>query len=372
MRWLVLALVPACVKTDPKFCSKHADDPSCTTTDATQPDSALCYGGGDLPICLLVVPSGPFNVASNQMLSTSVDGNCDRIIAQTGTAPELCVHAATMISIDATLTVSGTRPLVLLATHDITISGLVDASSNSSGQLGPAANPSDCTISADGQDSANSGGGGGGGGSFGSVGGMGGDASNFASGGTAGAAVTTPPLRGGCRGGRGGLGLAGSTHAVGGDGGGAIYFVAGGAITITGTIDASGRGGDAGVVGNGGGGGGGGGAGGMIAFAATTTTIASTGVVYANGAGGGGGGGNQNGVGGNDPTSATLAAPGGNGGDINHGGTGGAGAAAAIPAMAGMKGQQGGGGGGGGGLGVIRVPAGPLMNSGQLSPMPTS
>src|SRR5207245_913596 len=95
-----------------KFCSKHMDDPSCTTLpmgDATLADSALCYGGG-LPVCLLAAPTGPYNVSTNLTLSTSVDGNCDRIVAQAGTAPELCIHAATTIGTGGTAGTAVTPP----------------------------------------------------------------------------------------------------------------------------------------------------------------------------------------------------------------------------------------------------------------------
>jgi hypothetical protein len=112
----------------------------------------------------------------------------------------------------------------------------------------------------------------------------------------------------------------------------------------------------------------------MIGLDAPNITI--TGSVFANGGGGGGGGGDQvsrQGMPGSDPTSATLAAPGGSGG-IGGGGTGGRGFALGMPATNGGNGTSlyCGGGSGGGGAGVVRAfGVSPSSLGGTISPPAT-
>ena len=121
---------------------------------------------------------------------------------------------------------------------------------------------------------------------------------------------------------------------------------------VSGRVNASGAGGQAGTLNDSGGGGGG--SGGMIVFDAPMRQV--TGTVMAQGGGGGGGsGGVGAGTPGADPTEAGMGAIPGDGYHAG-GGTGGAGGTGAIAADAG-DGQAGnliGGGGGGGGAGIVR------------------
>jgi hypothetical protein len=123
-------------------------------------------------------------------------------------------------------------------------------------------------------------------------------------------------------------------------------------MTISGTINASGSGGQCGNIQHAGAPGGG--SGGMIVLDSALINVPGSGKLFANG-GGGGEGNSTGGQGrdGNDPVSPTAAATGGaggsNGGDGGVGSLGGDGSAPPDNAA-----NQDGGGGGGGGAGVIK------------------
>ena len=174
--------------------------------DARMIDSAIdvppdvpdpnCFAGGAFYLCLQTVPSG------NQSLGDVDTGMCNdqgeqiAMIGQTS----VCVVAGSSVDVGDS-NVTGSRPLVVVATGDINQSGYLDASSATGRGDGPAANDASCTMSTnDGSNSA-SGAGGGAGGSFGTAG-AGGAGGNGAIGGTPGAAATKPvdTLRGGCKG----------------------------------------------------------------------------------------------------------------------------------------------------------------------------
>ena len=225
------------------------------------------------------------------------------------------------------------------------------------------------------------GGGGGGGGGAAATGGAGTDgaATGFGAHGALGGPITNAsslsPLRGGCAGGRGAKIQGGSgTGTAGGHGGGAIQIAARGTITISGEIDAAGRGG--GTSTHPGEGGGGGGAGGGVLLEAPTVTI--SGRVCSDGGSGaqGGGAGLAGSAGQTSPCIVTTGAVTGvNGASI--GGTGGNGGYAGVnagitagAASTGNGGLGGGGGGGGGGVGWIRIHAMPSTVGGQISPTP--
>jgi len=364
--FIVAIALAGCEKMNPKYCPAHPDDPDCAAridaagmdSDAYDPiDARATYGAGNYAVDLPTV--GP---AMLMLGSFNTSGGNPCISAQAWvnmTQPDACFVVARNVTIqDATIT--GSRPLVVVATDTLTIKGKLDvASHNASGVLtsGPGAiNPpaGGCAGTAPQTDSG--GGGGGAGGTFTTKGGNGGTGNaGAANGGIAANSMTMPMLlRAGCSGQTGG---AGGTGGSGGGGGGAVYLLAGNVIDLsTAQINASGAGGAIGVNR---GGGGGGGAGGMVVVfvdspMGTITTAVTTRIV-ANGGGGGTGYGH-----GDDPdvTMATVPAMGASAGGscpTNGGGNGG------VTMMTGTVGgpgcSTGGGtmgGGGGGGVGYIQ------------------
>lgn len=277
-----------------------------------------------------------------------------------------------------TFRVIGSKPFGIVASEDIIIDGLLDASStrvltvivDGAGSLDAAA----CGTATPTDPGAHDGGaGGGGGGAFQGAGGFGqegdDDGANHA-GALGGIAVQSlpPGPRGGCPGGKGGSN--GQGLSDGGRGGGAIYLVAADMIFVKamGKVAAGGAGGEGGRTLEGGGAGGG--SGGMILVEADRVKI--DGLLAANGGAGGGGAGGvgAGGDGGNAFVSSTMAAGGG---------------VPSLPGGAGEAGSvgnnlngvdndnqtpNGGGGGGGGGAGVISVksPNQDLAGGAKFSP----
>ncbi|HEY5928490.1 MAG TPA: hypothetical protein VIV11_42680 [Kofleriaceae bacterium] len=362
---LLIAIVFAgCTKQNPDFCPNHPDDPRCggmidggvdgdgnLIIDA--PDGGNgCVGSGVFEICPMGAATG------TKMLSGPIDTNgtmCHSTQLWAGGGQTTsCFIVAAMITVQ-NVTVTGSRPLVLVASNEINVTGHLDAASHvSPASTGPGLPATPCgTFAAAPQ--SDSGAGGGAGASFAMIGGKGGNGGS----GNNGAAneglayntfLTAPPglFRAGCDGQTGATGNGGG--GMGGRGGGAVMLAAPtiqlGAAAI---INASGAGGQQALKAAGGGGGG---SGGMILMHATTFSITSGAIVLANGGSGSSGGdGNNSGVGvrGNDPnpTDPTTAAAGGDG----VGGTGGNGFAGISLATAGMPGISGAGGGGGGGAG---------------------
>jgi len=337
-----------------------------------------CFGKNPFTICLATQPTS--DVTLPMAIDTGDTGtdSCTSIggtIAQVGSV-EVCAIAGTHITAAGTIVgVFGPRPLVLVATESIDVTTTsFDLTSRTAGTSsdGPNANPPQCTTDAT-QNGASSMGAasGGAGGTFGTKGSDGGGA---ASGNVAGGVAKAPPttfdlLRGGCPGGAGAAGTANSATVAGGSGGGVVYLVARNAITISGTINASGGGGRGGDGSRGGGSGGG--SGGMIVLHAPLLSLSAGARVFANGGGGGGGAGQTftDGSNGADPISADTAALGGiaSGPDGTNGG---AGAFKATPAGTVTAAAQGGAGGGGGGAGVIRILSGQSVAPINVSPTP--
>jgi len=341
-----------------------------------------CFGTDLLNICLTSLPTDPVTLASAASpLDTGIDTNCRQIVPQSG-GPELCVISGPTVTVSGTFVAIGARPLVLIGTDTVSVSGTLDVSSTIGGpRKGAGANTGTCPTTSRGTNDSG-GGGGGAGGSFGTAGGKGGTGdlnNNFpptgtAAGGTPGAAQATPSvLHGGCAGGSGGEGdVSGGAHpgGAGGDGGGAVYLIAGHAITIPGDIFASGAGG--GVLGGSIGfeqGGGGGGAGGMIGLDAPM--IGVQGHVVANGGAGGGAGGNVGGTAGADGTTLgwNVRAAKGTGDPTGPAGDGAQGTAInATDSLDGGR-SDAGGGGGAGGLGLVWI-HGTLQGGTMISPAP--
>ncbi len=324
--------------------------PDDTNTDGDP--GAHCFGSSD-KVCLVTLPDGPFDLNGGMnTITTDITTNCaPTTIESTITA---CVIAGTSIQIDGTLIGVGSRPLVLVATNgSIVVSGTLDVASHRDEMPGAGADPGvGC-----GGGTPPSGASGGAGGSLGGLGGIGGDGSG-GSGGMPGPVIATSTLRGGCAGVRGGA----SPGVVGGGpSGGAVLLIANGiGIAGTGTINASGRGGDGGANLNDGvrRGGSGGGSGGMIVFDAPSLMIDGT-VMAQGGAGGEGNDVNDIGDVGDDPSAAGVAAVGGSGCQGGNGGVGGTDDAGSK----GTNASSDGGGGGGGGAGIIRVIGGASIPS---------
>ena len=324
-----------------------------------------CYGAGIVKPCFASAPTGDLTLPA--MINTTNDPLCSTDVMDVPAG--LCVIARANITAagGVTVAVTGDKPLVLVATDTINITGVLDAASHHSTadpyattQIGAGADPTGACNAA----SAGGISGGGAGGTFVALGGSGGNGDSGGAGGTAGGPQTAIALRGGCRGQNANNALGGR----GGRGGGALYLIAN-TITIGGTINASGEGGARGITGANAGGGGGG-SGGLIGLDAPT--IENNGLVFANGGGGGeGAGGGNSGLPGLDPTGVTGATGGTGGGNGGNGGLGGAGGSAGGNPTGG-NGQTvntEGGGGGGGGSGVIKVYRDTL--GGDYSPNPT-
>jgi hypothetical protein len=288
-----------------------------------------------------------------------------------------CLIEGGTITLNGVITVSGTRPLILAASTEIDINGILDVSSSQAAN-GPGADPLTCPITGTGGTGASGfGGGGGAGGSWSSSGGNGGRGGGgpFAVDGGAAVGPSNAPttLLGGCAGGSGGPSTSGSGGGRGGAGGGAVYLMSPqivlDAASLIESVGMFGTGGVSGGMATGSGGGAGGGTGGLIVFDTAALMLPSVGgLVFANGGGGGAGGdATANGMAGMRSIGPTMAGSGGKSSASNGGGVGGAGALGTAPAGMGSDGtvSLAGGGGGGGGEGFI------LLFSTKNGPDPT-
>lgn len=260
------------------------------------------------------------------------------------------------VGASGTVNIVGQQPVIIVTQGRLTVAGTITASSGSSSCLSGGAGGN-----------ADAGNGGGGGAGFGTAGGSGGKGALGEAGGLAGlenGEVTLVPLRGGCPG-----GIDRGTPALGG---GALQLSSLGDLTVTGIINAPGRGGTGGKLGLASGGDGAGSGGGVL-LEALHLTLSGVAVVAANGGAGGEGGALlATGSTGQDGRASTTAAVCGNGSLAPKGGNGG------VVSAAGDDGQFAAlwaGGGGGGGVGRVRFNSvlgcsiGPSV---KLSPPPTS
>jgi hypothetical protein len=328
---------------------------------------------GDFDLCATQNPNGPIAFTTDVRIAT--DRDCSVVLYEPE-AGSICVIYATEIDVagSATVTGTGSRPLVFAATGAITIAGTLDVSSYYQMGAGAGSDPATCMIEREPTTDSMGAGGGGAGGSFGGKGGTGGNgATGSAIGGAPGDAVSPPAFpRGGCRGGASGSPFGGGP----GQGGGVLWIVSGDQIALasTGRVLAAGAGGGPGFGfggEEGGSGGHGGGSGGFLRVAAPAITIA--GVVIANGGGGGEGGDPMTqGKPGFDGAAVTQPSMAGGGGSP-AGGDGGNGATGTVldgaPGSPSMAAAGAGGGGGGGGAGAIVLAAETLTTTGAtISP----
>ena len=297
--------------------------------DAAPGDAGpFCFGTFTPPgVCFMHEPTGEIDL----LPQVSTDDACSADLA---TEIGACVIAAQTVRVSTATRVRGGRPLVLVATERVEITGTLDVAGHLADGAGPGAVAS-CAFAGmlSKQD-------GGAGGSYQALGGDGGIGGGGSDSGTAVAVAAPTSVRGGCPGETGGPDTGATATGLGGGGGGAVWLI-GGAIAIMGTIDASGSGGKGAQMLQQGGGGGG--AGGMIVLDSPMLD-AGAGTIFADGGGGGAGANGAAGGDGGEPDGAVAAA----------GGTGPAGAGGAGAHGATLTGERGGnfdtaGAGGGGG-----------------------
>lgn len=266
-------------------------------------------------------------LSSTGSLDPNLDTNCDEVVTQAG-GTNICVVRAGTITItsSANMKVLGTsdaagRAIAFVADDQITVDGTVDAAGHTAvngpggGAYSSGGGPMDTTFRA-------------GGGAGGATDGGDGATQTTTSGGidggamNGGATVMNPALLASFIGG----GSAGGAAGFWGGGGGAVMFVScHGEVKVTGTINAGGGGGAAGIavflalIAHGGG------AGGYVVIQGVSVSV--TGQVFANGGGGGGGWlttGAEGMPGADGTTSDVFGASGGNlVGGSGRGGTGG-------------------------------------------------
>jgi hypothetical protein len=332
-----------------------------------------CYGVG-------LADFTPFCPDPNAIPATlAIPGDLGEMQLDTSTAPECTIHTqrdqstvcllfARDVTITGTLVAVGTRPLVILATHDLVVTSAgklrVDSAFNMNlFEAGASFNDPTCDLTHAGMtDSTTDYGGGGAGGAFGGPGGAGGVGMGGPGGDIAPPLARPIRLRGGCPGNKGG----GTNQNAGGSSGGALYLIAGHMLDVEGAVLGGGAGGTLGifphVVGASAGG-----SGGMLVFEAPMVVLRGT--VFADGGGGSGGNGpNAGGNAGGDDGGIPVSAKGGTG--SGGGGDGGDGSSVNSPSGApGGNGTLAAGGGGGGGAGFVLIfsPTTPI-ESGAITP----
>jgi hypothetical protein len=345
-----------------------AESVSATCSDAApadaDPDAVVEPCPGWRPIsnvdpCALDADGVTDDLVVSSLLTIDTDANAVpgftvQVVSQGGmNASDLFVAMVHDLTISSTVTVNGSRPLVILASGSVTIEfgGVIDYSLSTPD---PSQGATCVTNGGNGNGGTEFGGGGGGGG-FGTAGADGGPGSQDPAAGGAGGApdsnAALVPLRGGCAGGNGGGDGGGSMGGVGGLPGGGIQISAKETIAVNGFVSSGGGGG---FNGTGFAGGGGGGSGGAILLEAATVTV--NGSLCANG--GGGAGGSQNtGVPAPGAVATCDVTPAPGGGPPLGTGSGGAGGARKVDPIAGIAGAAGsiGSGGGGGSVGRIRI-----------------
>ena len=311
----------------------------------------FCYGRfAPAGVCFAHEPAG--EVALLPAVSTDDVAACSQDLAMDIGA---CVIAARTVRVPAVTRVRGGRPLVLVATELVQVTGRLDVAGHLADGAGPGALAS-CAFG--GVLSKQDGGAGGSDQALGGNGGVGGGGTDS---GLAVAVAAPTSVRGGCAGQAGGADGVTPT-GVGGGGGGAVWLI-GGTIQLMGTIDASGAGGKGAQAMEQGGGGGG--AGGMVVLDAVTLDVGAASATFADG-GGGGAGASGTVAGGDGGESVGTAAAAGGTGPAGPGGAGGHGAT-----LAGERGGDSGAGAGAGGGAAGWIFTSTAVAPGTFSPAPT-
>ncbi len=329
--------------------------------------------------CDLTVAS-TIDTANRRVDGNAVPAGCMFVMDQESGGLDVAVLAVKSFSSPGTVSVTGNRGLVIVATTTINIAGTLDGSAKL-GLAGPGGDPQGTGTGAGnhGLHANPYSDAGGGGGSYGSAGGTGGIGSYMgttvnpaAASSTYGMATLASAAPGGSGGGYGSSEACNSGHGGdGGGGGGSLQLSAGTSITISGAVNVGGGGGGGGCQPSAidEGSGGGGGSGGAIFIESPVVMI--SGGLWANGGSGGGGAsgtGTATGSGGNggngamSQTGATIGTSGG-----TNGGAGGLGGTMSA-AVKGGDSANGGGGGGGAGRIVVRSRAAAALNVSLVSP----
>lgn len=356
------------------------DDPRCLVMVPANVDEPMLLdeGGADV---VLGIAGSPWSIDTDTGAIVGADATVVRDAAegegmgasgigfhvqpQVVGAPELAIFTVRSLVVEADVLVTGRggRSLVVLASGDVAIEGVIDVGAALDGNLrsaGPGGSTgAEARASAGGPGSGERGQeefalqSGGGGGGHGGRGGDGGDSTDLVRtvrGGTGGDDyVGTEPLRGG---GGGGGGASRDRGGVGGGGGGGLQISARGTLRLgPGAVVRSpgAGGGGASAIG---GAGGGGGAGGSVVLEATTLVV--EGRVAANGGGGGAG---REGLGTHDGArggDGADRAPGGEGPGLITGDGGGGGAGDDASGTQPARDNNPGGGGGGAGRVLLR------------------
>jgi hypothetical protein len=328
--------------------------------------------------------TGPLNIDGNATIDTTTPSSSIALprgvtldVRPQISGPDVAVlHVGALTIADtATLTITGTRALIIVAGGDVDIAGVIEAGARGQtpgpGGGMPGSGPGMGAVGGHGDNDSDTGGGGGGYGSAGANGGaITGCTVTLGMGGSAFGDATISMLLGGS----GGAGSSGNACAQdpGGAGGGAFQITSATRIAIAanGRINAGGGGGRGandcgqGDVNSGAGGGSGG------AIVLQAPVITSLGVVAANG--GGGGGSSQTGMGDADPgLDATPSLTPADGGDGPRAKGGSGGIAGVAPTVGGDAPCGGNSAGGGGAVGRIAVSAS-WDNTGTFSPVPNA
>ncbi len=320
-----------------------------TSSDGPQGDGAvesLCFGTEAIRPCFESVPT------DDLLLNAGFDTDAACPKSATLDGRPMCVLGARTISVQSTVRITGSLPVVLVATDSLTVAidATLDLSSSAVNNRQGAGSPGTACANSPAGGTF----GGAAGGTFGARGGNGGSGSGEAGGVAPGVQVVS--FDGGCPGGA-------LVQSFAGRGGGAVYLLAP-SITINGTILATGGGGRGGLMGSGGAGGG---SGGSIAIEAGALVLGGQARLVATGGGGGSGSCSASpGVAGDDADSDVLAFGGPGPGNAGDGGDGGF---QLVQAGAGDPGaKQCGGGGGGGGAGTIQFFHGNTCTNTQCFP----
>ncbi|RYZ35192.1 MAG: hypothetical protein EOO71_36385 [Myxococcaceae bacterium] len=282
-------------------------------------------------------------------------------------APDAVLLPVSTLDLGGTLTLVGSRPLILAVFGDANVDQHIFVNGSTT-VAGAGANQQCGSATGAAGQFANRKGGGGGGGGNGTAGKEGGRGYNGGNPGSAGSAraAALVPLIGGCAGGDGGE-LGPALGGKGGAGGGAFQLSVARTLTVSKRITASGRGGGGGIGNSSAGaaGGGGGGSGGRVVLEAFQVTLAAEARLTANGGGGGEGStaksnNSDNGsAGANGSDDQSTPALGGQSASTSAGDGGAGGAGTTAPQVGGngetFNGYEGGGGGGGGAVGYIHL-----------------
>ncbi|MEO6953741.1 MAG: hypothetical protein ABI321_18210 [Polyangia bacterium] len=370
---------PHCKQFDPGGVAEASDYQQGGLVDVVIPEDATAVFNTD---------TGQINIPSRAGGAGLIGGIAFRQATQPNTTVSVGIFSmkSLTLSANAVIDVVGSRPLSIVTSGDIVISGTIDvlgscqAGSPIAGGYAGGAPKQDGGNPGGGMGGGrpglhpNFGAGGGGGGGYGEIGGDGATTSvNATSGGPGGVRFgdlsgNDPVLLGGSGGASGAGGVA-SNGGAGGSGGGAVQLASNGGITLgsSAIIQASGCHGSPGegipTAG------GGGGSGGSVLVEARTLQVNSGAIIAANGGAGAGGGAGDVGEDGHDDADQAEGGAGGTGVSLGTmGGNGGhtgslAGDPGVVPTAANT---QGGGGGGGVGRIALKSKTGTVAMSGAI------